>query len=91
MKYINAKKALPNELLEELQKYIQGETLYVPKPKSNREKWGASTGIRKELLKRNRRIKEDYLQGNSLDEIAEMHHLSIETIKKIIYSRKKIT
>ena len=91
MKYVNAKKALPNDLLEEVQKYIQGETLYVPKPQNNRKKWGSSTGIRAELVKRNRRIKDDYLHGNSVEKIAETHHLSSETIKKIIYSRKKIT
>ncbi|WP_270181060.1 CD3324 family protein [Alkalihalobacillus sp. CinArs1] len=91
MKYVNAEKALPNELLKEIQKYIQGETLYIPKPQRNREKWGASTGIRSELSKRNRSIKEEYLHGHSVETIAEKHHLSVETIKKIIYSKKKVT
>lgn len=31
MKYTNATKVLPEELIEEIQKYVQGETLYIPK------------------------------------------------------------
>ena len=30
MKYINAKELLPRELVEELQRYIQGGYLYIP-------------------------------------------------------------
>ncbi len=30
MKYINAKKLVPNSLVKELQKYIQGGYIYVP-------------------------------------------------------------
>ncbi|MYL71817.1 hypothetical protein GLW00_13200 [Halobacillus litoralis] len=91
MKYVNAKEALPAELLKEVQKYIQGETLYVPKSASNRGKWGSRTGIREELTVRNRKIKEEYSDGLSLEEISWNYHLSVETIKKIVYSRKEIT
>ncbi|MGR9049813.1 CD3324 family protein [Halobacillus faecis] len=91
MKYVNAKDALPIELLKEVQKYIQGETLYVPKSGNTREKWGARTGIRRELSERNRKIKEDYADGKSIEAIAGNYHLSVETIKKIIYSRREIT
>ena len=31
MKYKNAVAVLPTELIEEIQKYIQGEFLYIPK------------------------------------------------------------
>lgn len=31
MKYVNAAEILPDKLLKELQKYIEGEVLYVPK------------------------------------------------------------
>lgn len=85
MKYINAKDALPKELLKELQKYIQGETLYVPKTKF--QKWGTYTGIKDELSERNKKIKSDYFLGESVEILSNKYHLSPETIKKIIYSK----
>lgn len=30
MKYVNATKVLPENLLVEIQKYVQGENLYIP-------------------------------------------------------------
>jgi len=31
MKYVNASNILPKKLIAEIQKYVQGETLYIPK------------------------------------------------------------
>ena len=42
MKYRNAIELLPLELLQELQRYAQGEVIYVPKVK--RKPWGEGTG-----------------------------------------------
>lgn len=33
MKYINANMILPEKLIEEIQKYIQGKYIYIPKKK----------------------------------------------------------
>ncbi|WP_371933337.1 hypothetical protein [Halobacillus litoralis] len=52
MKYVNAKDALPIELLKEVQKYIQGETLYVPKSGNAREKWGGHARVSEENYRR---------------------------------------
>lgn len=49
MSYINAANILPKELLIEVQKYIQGETLYIPAQQSTRKKWGSVSGIQKQL------------------------------------------
>ena len=54
MKYKNAEKILPPELVEEIQKYVQGEFLYVPK--KDRQAHKALTEYRVELDKRNIRI-----------------------------------
>ncbi|QSF48027.1 hypothetical protein JRJ22_06435 [Paenibacillus tianjinensis] len=40
MKHRNTSKVLPKELIMEIQKYIQGETLYIPKPEIEYENWG---------------------------------------------------
>ncbi|WP_449620119.1 CD3324 family protein [Robertmurraya sp. Marseille-Q9965] len=86
MKYTNATKVLPEELIEEIQKYVQGETLYIPKLEY--QKWGTSSGGRRMLDRRNRNIRNSFRNGISIQQLAKDYHLSIETIKKIVYSHK---
>ena len=43
MKYINADIILPEELLKEVQKYVQGGMVYIPKPEGLRKKWGENS------------------------------------------------
>ncbi len=87
MRYVNAHDVLPEELLMEIQKYVQGDLIYVPKPQKERIQWGALSGERQRLQKRNEHIKEQYQDGMPLLKLAEQYHLSIETIKKIIYKK----
>lgn len=37
MTYVKATNILPEELISEIQKYIQGETIYIPKPQKEKE------------------------------------------------------
>ncbi|WP_390620616.1 hypothetical protein [Oceanobacillus picturae] len=46
MQYKNGKEVLPPNLLKEMQKYIQGELIYIPKKKSQRAGWGEVNGSR---------------------------------------------
>ncbi|MBO9129482.1 CD3324 family protein [Bacillus sp. 165] len=87
MKYIKASNVLPEELLIEIQKYVQGEMLYIPKPEVAYQKWGTQSGGRKLLDDRNRAIKSAFNNGTSIHQLAEEHFLSIETIKKIVYTK----
>ncbi|MDR6998917.1 CD3324 family protein [Neobacillus niacini] len=89
MKYINANNVLPEKLIMEIQKYVQGETLYIPKPEKEYRKWGTSSGGRRLLDRRNAAIKSSFISGSSIQQLAEEHYLSTETIKKIVYSKKK--
>jgi len=89
LKYINANKVLPEKLIIEIQKYVQGETLYIPKPKMEYQKWGASNGGRRKLDRRNDTIRNSFHSGSSIYQLAEEYYLSTETIKKIVYSYKK--
>lgn len=82
-KYVNAKQVLPNSLVEEIQKYIQGVYIYVPK--TEREAWGTSTGIREELDQRNEQIREQYNNGFEVSSLTELYGLSEERIRAIIY------
>lgn len=89
MKYINANKVLPEKLIAEIQKYVQGETLYIPKPETEHLKWGISSGGREILDRRNNTIRTSFISGSSIQQLAEEYFLSTETIKKIVYSHKK--
>ena len=88
MRYVNAHEVLPEELLMEIQKYVQGDLIYIPKPEKERIQWGVLSGERQRLQKRNEQIKKQFHNGVALQELAEQYHLSIETIKKIIYRKR---
>lgn len=89
MKYINAQTVLPEQLIIEIQKYVQGETLYIPKPETNYQKWGMASGSRQRLDERNAAIREAFIKGARIEQLAQEYYLSVETIKKIVYSQKK--
>jgi len=87
MRYVNAHEVLPEDLLLEIQKYVQGDLIYIPKPEKERIQWGVLSGERQRLQKRNEQIKKGYQGGMPLSKLAEQYHLSIETIKKIVYRK----
>lgn len=85
MKYINAKSVLPRELVEELQRYVQGGYLYVPAAEEQHRCWGELSGYKEMLLQRNAEIKMEYENGSSMEYLVEKYHLSEHTIRKIIH------
>ncbi|MEI2663018.1 CD3324 family protein [Rossellomorea sp. LJF3] len=87
MKYVKAESVLPQSLVKEIQKYVQGETLYIPKPKAEYRKWGSRSGSRRIIDERNDEIKAAFSNGKSIHELAGEYHLSSETIKKIVYKK----
>ena len=89
LKYINANKVLPEKLIIEIQKYVQGETIYIPKLETEHLKWGTLSGGRRILDRRNDTIRKSFINGSSIEQLAEEYYLSTETIKKIVYSHKK--
>jgi len=85
MKYINATEVLPFELLNEIQKYIAGEILYIPQPEGIKNPWGSQNGTRLEIKNRNKQIKLEKESGRSIQELMTKYNLSYDTIKKIVY------
>lgn len=87
MKYTNAKTVLPDQLIEELQKYVQAGYLYIPAKADHHRSWGEKSGFKKELENRNARIIEEYRNGAGVDELADRYYLSVHAIRKIVYRK----
>lgn len=88
MKYMNAKDILPSELLDSIQKYVVGKAIYIPQRGDTRKGWGSKTETRQFIYNRNKRIKSDKNAGKTIDELMAKYHLSYDTVKKIVYSKK---
>lgn len=85
MKYVNAKAILPARLLEELQEYVQGVQMYIPRKDDQRLGWGVSSGARKMLSERNTAIRRLKSEGRNIHQLAETFGLSEDAVRKILY------
>jgi len=86
LSYRNAKEILPAYLLEEIQRYVKGEIVYIPKQNEEKIKWGIKNGSRKKYDKRNSDIRALKSGGMTIDEIARAYYLSSDSIRKIVSS-----
>lgn len=87
MKYRNGRNLLPSTLLEEIQKYVQGEYIYIP-IRDKREK-EAPTEYMLERKKRDEMIYEKSLEGVKNRELSQRYHLSESSIRRIILQQRK--
>jgi Mor family transcriptional regulator len=90
MSYKRAINIIPNELLERVQEYVDGEFIYIPRKPGNKKEWGSKTSTRIELQQRNMRIYEDYLAGNNLQELSGKYFLSLKSIQRIVWGQRNI-
>lgn len=81
MSYINANEILPKELIDEIQRYVQGVNLYIPKIFDKKR---TDSEYKKELFERNMEIYEMFQSGNTVSELAEMYYLSDKSIYRIL-------
>ena len=63
MKYAKAKEILPDELIQEIQKYIQGQYLYIPKDEDEKKSWGENSGAKMDTAIRNKEIRQKFMAG----------------------------
>ena len=89
MGYVKAETILPDYLLREIQKYIQGEYVYIPSEDTTRKKWGEKSGTREHIRNRNEEIRNKHKDGYAIADLAEEFFLSIDSIKKIVYAKSK--
>jgi len=81
MKYINAAEILPEKLLKEIQTYMDGGVLYIPKS-SAKKGWGSVSGSRKFYQKRNKEIQFLFENGYSIETLSKQYGLAHSTLKK---------
>lgn len=79
MGYKKSKK-LPTELIEKIQEYVDGETVYIPKKTSEKQQ----TENRSSLDKRNAEIYSKYVEGKSVKRLSEEYYISTQGIYKIL-------
>ena len=89
MGYKRAEEILPVEVMELVQQYVDGQSIYIPRKSENRMEWGAGTQTRKELHLRNQQIYSDYLAGMKHAELACKYFLSEKSIQRIVREKKQ--
>jgi len=84
MGYTNAIDVLPLEVIEQIQKYISGTVLYIPKTSGAKLSWGECTSTREELATRNAKIYSDFINGVSVCQLSQEYYLTSKSIQRII-------
>jgi DNA-binding NarL/FixJ family response regulator len=87
MGYTNATEVLPKTVLEAVQRYIDGQCVYIPRRDDRRKAWGERTQTRANITTRNREIHARHAQGLGVRELAELFYLSPKTIARILHAR----
>lgn len=89
MRYARAQDLLPAELLDELQKYIDGAYLYIPRRQESRLAWGERTHSKEETAARNRDIYRRAQDGEPAAQLAQAYFLAEKTVRRIIAQERK--
>ncbi len=89
MRYLRAQDIFPAELLIQIQKYADGEYIYIPKLDHNRKNWGENTAAKQQTRARNAAIYQDHLDGHNAQFLAEKYFLSLKSIQRILTQEKK--
>jgi len=86
MSYLRAEDVLPMEVLDLVQKYVSGETIYIPS--REKKKWGYSTNTKVILESRNRDIFRKYQCGATIKDLSSEYFLTEKSIQRIIRNFK---
>lgn len=88
MGYVRALDILPEELIEKIQEYVDGQVIYIPKIKSKRCNWGEKTETKEYFKSRNFEIYISYKNGATVFELSEKYFLTPKSIQRIIRNMK---
>ena len=84
MGYLNGKDVLPAELLEKVQRYVQGRTIYIPRAGVSPVRRRAS-----DIGTRNAEMRRKYAAGIPARQLAEEYFLSVQAVYKILADARK--
>ena len=84
MSYVKAEEVLPKHLVEEIQKYVDGKLLYIPRKGENSFSWGEKSGTRERMAERNQTIVERYNAGETIETLSREFYLSEKRIRGIL-------
>ena len=88
MKYIKAQDVLPEEVIALIQKYVDGEFIYIPRKNGKQKSWGENSGTKENLKERNKQLYCEYKTGTSVSELSKIYYLSEQSIRKIVSQEK---
>lgn len=88
MSYIRAEDILPKEVLELIQQYVDGQTIYIPRKSECHKSCGAGTDTKKDLMIRNRQMYAEYRFGATVRELSEKYFLTEKSVQRIIRNYK---
>ena len=88
MAYRNAQEIFPEGLLKQIQRYVSGETIYIPAGEE-RKAWGETSGYQRYSRERNEEIRSAFAKGLSIEELMDKYALSYDSIKRIVYNRRE--
>ena len=86
MSYIKAEDILPKELIETIQQYVEGKSIYIPS--KEKQEWGSGSSAKVFFRERNERIFQAWQKGISEDELSRRFSLSRKSIQRILRSQK---
>ena len=82
MSYVRAEDILPKELIETIQQYVSGESIYIPC--KEKKIWGSQTKTKQYYEIRNHEICKKHSIGFSIKKLANEYSLSEKSIQRII-------
>jgi Mor family transcriptional regulator len=88
MKYEKAQNILPNSIIEQIQKYMDGGYIYIPRKDENKKSWGENTETKKQLNARDKEIFNKYSSGVPVKILSEQYFLTESSIRRIIRNQR---
>lgn len=89
MRYARARDILPAELINQLQEYVDGAYLYIPRRQENRLSWGEKTHSKRETARRNGEIYRAHQAGATVQDLARDYFLTEKTIRRILLTERR--
>ena len=88
MKYEKAQNILPQVIIKQIQNYIDGGYIYIPRKNENKKSWGENTETKKYLSARDEEIFNKYSSGVPVKILSEQYFLTESSIRRIIRKQK---